>query len=224
MINILFIDEHEMVRRAAGELFESMGDMKMVADAADSKEALEMMGKRKSKLSVIVLDLSSPAADGLDAAHKLHNTYADIPLLLITSVSYDGPMHVFKVGAAGYVHKGCDMGELESAIRTLHRGERYISDGVSRLLALRMLREYEGSPFDQISSREKEVLDLMIRGEKNAVIAETLDISPKTISTYRYRILGKLGVKGRRQLLQLAKQFGFYADGKEPQGLFEELG
>ncbi len=223
-INVFFVDDHEMVRSAVANMINTLKGIKVAAEASNGREALDLLESGKVKPDVVLMDLTMPVMDGLEATRKLRYRFPKLPLLVITAQSNDAhPTNAMKVGANGYVHKGSNLEELERGIRAVASGERYLSDDMARTLAFRLLREYEGSPFDAISQREREVLHLIIIGERNAKIAEQLNISPKTISTYRYRILGKLGVKGRKELLRMAKQFSFYPEGEEPTGIFDEL-
>jgi two-component system invasion response regulator UvrY len=224
MINVFFVDDHEIVRHAVAQLINGIKGVKVIAEASNGREALDVMESGKINPDVVLMDLTMPVMDGLEATRKLRYRFPKMPILIITAQTNEPhPTNAMKVGANGYIHKGCDLAELERGIRTVATGERYLSDEMARTLAFRLLREYEGSPFDQMSLREREVLHLIIIGERNNKIAEMLTISPKTISTYRYRILGKLGVKNRMELLRLAKQFSFYPEGEEPAGVFDEL-
>lgn len=224
MVKIFLVDDHALVRMGIKRLIEDVDGLKVVAEADNGVMALDMLVSKKVKPDVILMDLSMPEMNGIEATRKIRSLYPKLPIIIITVHTHEPfPSSAMKVGANGYLHKGCTIEELAEGVNAVVAGERFLSDEISRALAMRLLDEYEASPFDALSSREKEVLHLMALGRKNGEIANELDISPKTISTYRYRILGKLGVKSRINMLKMLKQFGFYPEGQEPPGIFDKL-
>jgi two-component system, NarL family, invasion response regulator UvrY len=203
LIKVLLADDHGIVRAGLRRLIEESGDIKVITEAADGQEALQMA--RKSPPDVAVIDISMPGMDGLEVVSQLRSFLPMLPILILTmheEEQYVG--RALSAGAMGYVTKRSAPEELVKAIRKLHGGGRFLSDSAAEVLAARAARG--GSPLDSLSNREMQVLRCLAIGKTNREIAETYHISVKTVDTYRGRLLGKLGLRNNAELSRFAIQ------------------
>ena len=207
MINVLLVDDHDLVRTGVKRLLSDVPGINVLGEAESGEEAIELV--RKNRPDVILMDVSMPGIGGMEATRKLVQSDPDLKVIILT-IHTDGPFpaRLLEAGAAGYLTKSCKPDEMVKAIEEVHRGERYISSQIAQSLALSMFPGGKGSPFDKLSHREMQVLFMLMQGNKVATIAEKLHLSPKTISTYRYRLFDKLKVKNDAELTRLAMQHG----------------
>ena len=212
MIEVLLVDDHELVRTGVKRLLEDEPGISVVAEAASGEQALRLA--RELRPQVVLMDLNMPGMGGLEATDKLLRRDPRIKVLVVTV--YDDepfPSQLIKAGAMGYVTKGCGIEEMVKAIKTVHRGQRYVSGDVAKHMAMHMLDGAEKSPFGGLSKREMEVLLLMTQGQSIQAISDRLCLSPKTIATYRYRLFDKVGVRSDVELMRLAIRHGIIDGG-----------
>ena len=208
MIRVLLADDHSIVRAGLRRLVEDAGDMVVVADAADGREAIKKV--QESLPDVAVIDLSMPGMDGLEVVGRLLSQYPKLPVLILTMHEEEQyVVRAIEAGAMGYVTKRSAAEQLLKAIRKVHGGGRYLSESASEALAARMAKGTAArSPLDTLSTREIQVLRGLALGKSNREIAETYHISTKTIDTYRARLLKKLNLKNNAELTRFAIQNG----------------
>ncbi|HSM31988.1 MAG TPA: response regulator transcription factor [Woeseiaceae bacterium] len=208
MIRVLLADDHSIVRAGLRRLVEDAGDMVVVADAADGREAIKKV--QESLPDVAVIDLSMPGMDGLEVVGRLLSQYPKLPVLILTMHEEEQyVVRAIEAGAMGYVTKRSAAEQLLKAIRKVHGGGRYLSESASEALATRMAKGTAArSPLDTLSTREIQVLRGLALGKSNREIAETYHISTKTIDTYRARLLKKLNLKNNAELTRFAIQNG----------------
>lgn len=212
MIRLLLVDDHQLVRTGIRRLLDDIHDIQVVAEAASGEEALVLV--RQDPPDVILMDVSMPGIGGLETTRRLKATHPHIPVVIVTVHTDDPfPNSLIKAGAMGYLHKGCSVTEINRAIHEVHAGQRYLSSDIAQSLALTLLNGGNSSPFDQLSAREMQVLNMMSRGNKVGEIATQLSLSPKTISTYRRRIFDKLSVHNDTELTRLAMNYGMLEGG-----------
>lgn len=214
MTNILLADDHAVLRSGLKLLLESQPDFQVVGEAASGLEALSLTEKLQPDL--LLLDLSMPGLGGLDALPALRKTAPAAKILILTM--HDDPQYLrtaLKNGASGYVLKKAADSELISAIRAVLRGEMYIHPSMTRTLLEDMLHPAESAAPDAwhtLSEREQSVLKLVALGHTSAEIAETLNLSAKTVETYRARGMEKLGLPNRAALVRFALQKGLLGE------------
>lgn len=207
MINVMLVDDHHLVRSGIRRLLDDVAGIKVIDEADSGEAAIRVL--RKKKPDVVLMDVNMPGMGGIEATRKMHRLYPDLKIIAITVYGEEPfPTQLMKAGAVGYLTKGCDAQEMTHAIKTVCRGKRYISMDVAQHLAMTLLPGGDASPFESLSHREMEVMLMVTKGRKVPEISDKLCISPKTVSTYRYRLFEKLGVDSDVELTHLAMRYG----------------
>jgi two-component system invasion response regulator UvrY len=207
MINVMLVDDHDLVRTGIRRLLDDIDGIKVVAEAVDGEQAIRQV--RNKRPDVILMDVSMPGIGGLEATRKITRSLPDMKIIAVTIHDNDPfPARLLEAGAAGYITKGSDIREIISAIRSVHQGKQYITPGVAQKLALSFVNNRERSPFAELTQRETQVMLMVVQGDTNKEISEQLCLSPKTTSTYRYRLFEKLGVDNDVELTRLAMRHG----------------
>jgi DNA-binding NarL/FixJ family response regulator len=206
MIKVLLADDHDIVRAGLRHIVEESGDMEVVAEAADGRDAIRQAMEKNPDVAVI--DISMPGMDGLEVVIQLKSLCPKLPVLILTMhVEEQFVVRAVEAGAMGYLTKRAAPGQLVHAIRKLHAGGRYLSDAAAEALALRLIKGTPGqSPLDSLSNRELQVLRGLALGQTNREICEAYGISIKTVSTYRDRLLKKLNLRNNIELARFAIQ------------------
>ena len=206
MIRILLADDHSIVRAGLRRIIEDSGDIEVVAEAADGREAMEKV--HETLPDVAVIDISMPVLDGLEVVSQLHHYYPKLPILILTM--HEEEQYVFRgisAGAKGYITKRSAPEQMVNAIRKVHAGGRYLSDAAAESLAQRLASgAQDRSPLDTLSNREIQVLRHLALGKTTREIAESYNISIKTVDTYRFRLLKKLNLRNNAELSRFAIQ------------------
>jgi two-component system, NarL family, invasion response regulator UvrY len=203
MIRILITDDHPVVRRGIRQILEDENWISIIDEAGSGKELFERMKERK--YDVILLDISLPGRSGLDLISQIKKTQKSAAVLILSIHSEEVyAIKALKFGASGYLTKSSAPEELISAIHKVSSGGRYISASLAEKMAESLMSESE-KPLNQIlSARELEVLSLFSSGKSVIQIAAELSLSPKTISTYRGRLLDKLKLTTTADLIRYA--------------------
>jgi two-component system invasion response regulator UvrY len=211
-IGVMIVDDHDLVRRGFASLLSSQEGIEVVAEANSGEAAIEHCRNNGKKIDVILMDVNMPGIGGMEATQRISTQWPDIGIIIIT-VHADGPLprRLLKGGAKGYLTKGNDVTEMVEAIRDVHSGGRYIAKDIAQQLALSMLPGQD-SIIDSLSKRELQILMMIAQAHKNNEIAETLNLSPKTVSTYRKRLHEKLDVSNDIEMLHLAMKHGILDD------------
>ncbi len=203
MISVLITDDHPVVRRGIRQILEDENWISSIDEAGNGKELFERMNERK--YDVVLLDISLPGRSGLDLIAQIKKTQKSIAVLVLSIHSEEVyAIKALKYGASGYLTKSSAPEELISAIQKVSAGGRYISASLAQNLAESFLSESEPPLHQLLSSREMEVLGLFASGKSVAQIALELSLSPKTISTYRGRLLDKLKLSTTAELIRFA--------------------
>ena len=200
MINILIVDDHLIVREGIKRIIDDIPDIKTVAEASSGKEAMDLI--YKNKYDLILLDISMPKQNGLKTLKLIKKHDKTISVLMLSMHSEEQyAMRSMKAGASGYMTKDSASNELVTAIRKINNGRKFISKEVAELLVTDLYHDDEKDPHEQLSDREFEILKMIARGTTTKSIALELSISPKTVSTYRSRILDKLNMRNNSDLI-----------------------
>lgn len=207
-INVMIVDDHDLVRHGFKSLLSSQAGIQVVAEASCGEEAVDLCKAEVPPIDVIMMDVNMPGIGGIEATHRISKHWPEIGIIIVT-VHGDGPLpkKLLRNGARGYLTKGNSIEEIVEAIRDVHNGGRYIAKDIAQQLALSMLPGDE-SAIDRLSKRELQVLMMIAQGEKNLSISDTLNLSPKTVSTYRRRLHEKLEVNSDVEMVRLAMKHG----------------
>lgn len=207
MIRIVIADDHAIVRSGFSMILNFQEDMEVIGTAADGLEAYQVTAKFKP--DILIMDLSMPPGEsGLIATGKIKEDFPETKILILTMHDdEDYLFHVLKNGASGYVLKNAPDEELLLAIRTIHKGGTYIHPKMATSLVREFFNKDKSpagpeDPFDLLSNRELELLPLIAKGYGNKEIAEKVFISVKTVEAHKARIMEKLNVKSRPELLE----------------------
>ncbi len=204
MIRVLLADDHSIVRDGLRRIIEDSGDMEVVGEAADGRDAIRQIASTQPEIAVI--DISMPGLDGLEVVSRLRKEAPEIPVLILTM--HEEAQYVVRAieaGAMGYLTKQSAPEQLVAAIRKIYNGQRYITEDASEALALRVARGSAGqTPLDTLSMRELQVLRRLAMGHTSREIAEAYSISIKTVDTYRARLLKKLDLRNNAELIRFA--------------------
>lgn len=210
---ILLVDDHAVLRSGLHMLLDAQPGLRVVGEAGDAQEALELAGRLQP--SLILLDLTLPQIDGMTALPLLRKAAPSARVLVLTMHDDEGYLRqAFRAGASGYVLKKAADAELISAVRAVMRGENYVHPAMTRALLDDLLPAAAATadPWDSLSEREREVLVLVARGYTAAEIGAQLSLSPKTVETYRLRGMEKLGMRTRAALVQFALAHNLLAE------------
>lgn len=206
MIEVLLADDHSIVRAGLRRIIEDAGDIQVIAEAADGREAIRKA--HETLPDVAVIDISMPGIDGLEVIVQLHAHFPELPILILTM--HEEEQYVVRAigaGAKGYVTKRSAPEELVEAIRKVNAGGRFLSDTAAESLAERLAKGTKNlSPLDSLSTREIQVLRCLALGQTNREIAEAYCLSVKTVDTYRSRVLNKLNLRNNADLSRFAIQ------------------
>lgn len=208
MIRILVADDHSIVRRGLVKILSDDPELRVAAEAGSGPEVLDLV--RRGEFDVVVLDISLPGMSGLDVLKQLVVEKPDLPVLMLSIHPEEQyAIRALKAGALGYLTKASAPEELVTAIKTLAAGERYITSSLARKLAAEIGElAKDRLPHEALSDREYDVLCRLGRGQTVGDIARELSLSVKTISTYRVRILSKMGMTTNAQLMRYALERG----------------
>ena len=209
MIRIAIVDDHAMVRAGLRQFFVDEVDFKVVAEAANGREALDIV--RQCEVDVSLLDISMPGQSGVDALAGIRARAPDLPVLILSGFPEEHyAITLLRQGASGYLNKDCDPEEIVKAIRTVVRGRKYITAGIAERLADNLAPGGSGDKpaHELLSERELQVFLRLARGEAIGQMAESMSLSVKTVSTYRTRVMEKLQLASNSDLTYYALKNG----------------
>ena len=207
MMRALIVDDHAFLRRGLKGLLADEFHGATFGEASDARQALEHL--RKNEWDLALLDINLPGKSGLDLVKELKITWPKLPVLVLSAHPEDQfALRVLKAGAEGYMNKESAPEELVKAVRKILAGGRYVSSALAEKLAMTVGNDPSRSPHETLSDREYEVMCRIASGKTVTEIAGELSLSAKTISTYRARILEKLGLKNSAEIVQYAIRNG----------------
>jgi len=203
MIKILIADDHAIVRRGLKQILEETPNIVVADEASTGKEVLEKISEKE--YDVVVLDISLPDKSGLDILKQLKSQKPKLPVLVLSIYPEEQyAERVLKAGASGYLTKESAPEELITAIKKVSVGGKYITASLAEKLAFNLDKKTDKLSYEILSDREFQVMCLISSGKTQKEIAAELSLSIKTISTYRYRILEKMGMKSNAELTRYA--------------------
>ena len=203
MIKVIITDDHPIVRRGIRQILEDDERIDTVHETGKGKELLEKL--REEKYDVVLLDISLPGGNGLDLIGQIKKIQPSVAVLMLSIYSEElYAIKALKFGASGYLTKSSAPEELLTAIHKVSKGERYISVSLADKLADDLITKSDEQVFQSLSAREMDVLILLAAGKSFTQMAKELSLSPKTISTYRARLLVKLKLNSTSELIRYA--------------------
>jgi len=206
-IRILLADDHQILREGLKYILDTQADMKVIGEASDGRQAVREA--KKINPDVIIMDIAMPELNGIEAARQILALYPSIKIIILSMhYSTEHIYQALQAGAMGFVIKDAAGKELMQAVRAVYGGHRYLSEKVDEILiedyVMQRRKIQPQSPLESLSPREREILQLVAEGKTSAAIAEILFISPKTVETYRSRLMHKLGLKDTAGLVKFA--------------------
>ena len=205
--NVLLVDDHSIVRQGLKNLIELEADLMVTGEAASGLEALNLV--RVNKYDVMVLDISMPDKNGVDTVYDLKHIAPGLPVLILSGYAEaQYALNLIRSGCKGYLSKGADSAEIIKAIRVIANGKRYISAELAELMTDQLSHPSEKQLHESLSDREFQVFFKLAGGISPTDIGAELNISTKTVSTYRMRILEKMSLKTNADLTYYAIKNG----------------
>ena len=204
MLRIAIADDHEIVRNGLMMIIDQEKDMTVQAEASSCSELVSLL--KEESVDLLILDLNLGDKNGVESIENVNNLFPTLSILVLSTYPEEPyAVQTFKAGASGYLNKTVISDELIKAIRKITAGKKYISESLAENLAYGFsLEKSNTDPIELLSKREFEVLSLIASGQAYKEIASKLNLSPKTVSTYRTRILEKLNLSSTAQLLRFA--------------------
>jgi len=202
---VLIADDHPVVREGVRRILQGAVEVEVVGEAGRGDDAIE--AARRLKPDVVVLDIAMPGPDFLEVLSGLRAVHPGAKVLILSAQPEEEfAVRALRGGATGYLTKGYAPPELVEAVRRVAQGRRYVTDALAEQLALGLVSDGEKAPHEKLSNREFEVLRLLAGGQSLKQIAALLDVNPKTVSTFRARVLDKLALKTNAGLVRYALQ------------------
>ena len=208
---MLLADDHAVLRDGLRLLLEAQHDIKVVADAANGRDAVRQVVKLCP--DVVIMDIAMPELNGIEATRQIREVCPSAQVIILSI--YSTSEHIFQAlqaGARGYLLKESAGVEVINAVRDAHAGQRYLSRKISDNVIEEYIRRRkavgESSPLERLNSHEREILQLVVEGKSSSEIANVLYLSSKTVETYRSRLMKKLEVSDIPSLVKFAIQYG----------------
>ncbi len=207
-IRVLLVDDHSLVRAGLRRVLEQAPDIRIIAEACDGREAVDKY--QEVSPDMVVMDISMPELDGMEASKRILSLYPQARILMLTRFHEEQyAIRTLKAGCLGYLTKGSSTQQLHHAVRAVARGKRFLSDEGQDVVNLQLLSSQSGfGLLESLSDREIQVLCLLAQGQELKGVAADLELSAKTVETYRSRVLNKLHLRNDVEICQFAIQHG----------------
>lgn len=214
MINVFLADDHAVVRDGICALMDAESDIRVVGTAADGRQAVRQI--KKSQPDIVVMDIAMPELNGIEATRQISEACPAVKVIILSM--HDSSEHIYqalKAGAKGYLLKESAGKEVVAAVRAVSSGHRYLSDRIEEMVIEGYVVHRDAapgkSPLDNLSDRERQILQLVVEGKSSTEISEILFLSPKTVDNYRSRLMQKLDIQNLTELVKFAIQHGITA-------------
>ena len=210
-IRVFLADDHAVVRDGLRFILENQGDISVVGEAADGRMTVREV--QRLRPDVVIMDIAMPELNGIEATQQVRDACPSTQVVILSMhASVEHIFRALQAGARGYLLKESAGKEVVEAVRAVSTSRRYLSEGISETILDEFTRTdraaHGKSPLESLSTREREILQLVVEGKSSAEIAEVLRISPKTVETYRSRLMQKLGLSDLPSLVKFAIQHG----------------
>jgi two-component system, NarL family, invasion response regulator UvrY len=204
---VIVVDDHDLIRLGICRLLADVPNTKVIGQASSGEEAISIV--RELTPDIVFMDIRMPGMGGLEATQRILSRYPEIKIIVVSAFNDDVyPATLLKAGASGYITKNADTEEIKAAVQTVLSGNIYVSPQLAQMLVVNGLSKQSQSPLSQLSKRELQIAELITSGKRANDAAEILNISPKTINTYKYRLYEKLGVTNDVELTLVAVKYG----------------
>ncbi len=208
-IRVMLADDHALVRAGIRVLLQKLPDVQVVAEAENGAEALELVAKHHPQ--IVLMDITMPEMSGLEATARITQEYPDIRVIILSMhVDQEYVLGALRAGAKGYLLKGARQSELELAVNAVARGETYLSPAASKHVIREMVEPGGGTEnlLERLTPRQRQVLKLIAEGRSRKQIAQTMDISAKTVDTFRAQLMQTLDIHDVAGLVRFAIKDG----------------
>ncbi len=209
-IRVVIADDHTVVRDGLRALLEANPEIKIVGNAANGRQVVNQL--QTFQPDIVIMDISMPELTGIDATREIHQVASQVKVIILSMIGT--PEYVFRAlqaGARGYLLKESAGREVMEAVQAVYAGEYYLSQPITRTVIADYLQQRErpqAEPLDSLSEREREILQMVVEGKTSAEIGESLHLSPKTVESYRSRMMIKLGISNVPELVKFAIRKG----------------
>ena len=208
MINVLIADDHILVRQGLKQLFQTLGDISVAAEATNGMEVIEML-KNGNHFDLLLLDLTMPGISGVNLIARIRGLNKSLPILVLSMHNEcQVAERVLQMGASGFITKDCDQETLIGAIYKVAAGGRFVEPALGEQMIFKKHVPREGVVHDKLSERELLILKLIAQGKSGNEIAESLFISNKTVSTHKARMMQKMNFQSNAELVRYAADHG----------------
>lgn len=208
-IRVTLVEDHTLVRAGIRSLLEMSSGIEVVAEAKDGREALQVI--KDTPTDVVVMDITMPGLNGLEATARVKKSFPNVKILMLSMYSNEEyVIQSLRHGASGYLVKDSAAPELEKAIYTVARGERYLGGTESKARIERYVESAKEikDPLERLTPRQREILQLVVEGHKTREIASMLNVSVKTVETHRAQLMDRLGIHDVAGLVRYAIRIG----------------
>lgn len=208
MIKVLLVDHYELIRNGIAALLNSVEDIEVIGVCDCGEQALMIAANQTP--DIILLDINIPSSGIFEACKKIIRNSPTIKIIGL-SIYSDGPIppKALHLGIEGFISKGSPVSEMIKAIRAVISGKRYLCQNITNNLVFETLLANKSTPFSKLSKRESEVVKMILQGKNIQEMSQFLELSDKTINTYRYRLYNKLAIKNDVELTKLAFKFNY---------------
>jgi len=217
VIRVVIADDHTILREGLKHLLGAASDLQVVGEASDGHEALKLV--RETDFDVLLLDLSMPGRSGMELIKQAKSEKSRLRVLVLSMhAEHQYAMRAIKAGASGYLTKDSAATQLVAAIRKVAAGGAFISAEVAEQLALSAMPHADGPPHASLSDREYQVFELLVSGKSVSDIASELNLSAKTVSTHKARLMEKMGLANQTELVHYAIRHRLFDGSGSPDG------
>lgn len=206
---VLLADDHSLVRAGIRSLLERVGNVEVMAETGDGRQVLRLVKERQPDL--VLLDIAMPGLNGLEVASRISKDYSDTAVIMLSMhANEEYVLQALRAGASGYLIKDAATAELEIAIRSVIAGKTYLSPSISKTLIDEYLDNSSRarSPLERLTPRQREILQMVAEGNTTRMIAETLNVSVKTVETHRAQLMDRLEIRDIPGLVRYAIRTG----------------
>ncbi|WP_461519513.1 response regulator [Porticoccus sp.] len=206
--SVLVVDDHDLIRLGICRMLADVQGITVIGQAASGEEAVDKV--RVLSPDIVFMDIRMPGIGGVEATHRILSRYPNTKVIVVSAFNDDVyPATLLKAGASGYITKNAGSLEVKAAVQAVLSGKAYVSPELAQMMVLNGMQSgQDNSPLATLSHRELQIATMITSGRRAKDVAETLNISPKTINTYKYRIYEKLGVTNDVELTLAAVKYG----------------